>query len=729
MKLLGKLFVVFVLVLPSLRAEELVPESHFGRIAEGTSKALPRNHMNHVPFSDAIARRGLENFLRAMDYDRTFFLASDIKQFRTRVDSLDDAVRSGDLGFAYDVFSLFKQRAANRVAFVLGLLDEGFDVEQNEKYVWNRKDAAWPMDEAEWDDLWRKKVKNEYIASLVSREMSKLDAEETEAKKAAAAAADTNAVEEASLEVTDTNAVAEVTQASEMDLEEKLSPENAIRKRYEQFLTILNGHDAEYVLQMYLNAFTQSYDTHSSYFSPRANEDFGIQMGLQLTGIGALLSYDEGSAKIVKLISGGPAERDGRLKPGDKIIAVAQGDEEAVDILYWPLYKSVRLIRGEKGSTVVLSVVPASDPSGSVVKKIDLVRDHIKLEDKAAKSKVYDLERDAQSHKLGIIHLPDFYLDMNGKRNDEPSARSCAADVRKLLGELNEAEVEGLVLDLRNNGGGSLSDCVEMTGFFIDRGPVVQVKAGRVQAMNDPKPGLVFDKPMVVLVNRQSASASEILAAALQDYGRAVIVGDSKTHGKGSVQSLMPIDRNDESMGALKMTTAAFYRVDGRSTQLKGVSPDIVIRTPTDVMELGEEYLDNVLDWSWVNPSAYRPYDVLNSRIKDLKILSENRLDENERFASYQKKIDRLAERVQRREVSLHLQERIAQAENDRELDKLYEKGMMLNGEDEHDEEADDEEKASSIRPEKDMVLKEGLEILTDLITNAKPPMEAAVVN
>jgi carboxyl-terminal processing protease len=689
-------------------AARLEPEGNQTQVAKATVATLPRVHMSHEPLSESLTRRTLDNYLRTLDFDRTIFLASDVEAFRLRLPQLQRELENGDLSFAFDAFTLFKERASNRVDFVRSLLDKGFDVAADEEFVWKRKDAAWPADQAEWDDLWAKKVKNEYVGRLVSTEMRRLEAEEKAAK--------TNEVSEAS---PGTNAVVEATAAKPEDPEDKLSPEQLIRKRYDQFRTVLDSHDSEYVLQMYLNSFTRAFDTHSSYFSPRNEEDFDIQMRLSLTGIGALLTSEEGAAKIEKLIKGGPAERDGRLQPGDKIIAVAQDQEPAVDILFWPLYKSVRLIRGPIGSTVVLHVIPASDPTGTEVKLINLVRDEIKLEEKAAKSQLHELPRGDKSIQLGIIHLPDFYADLSGKRENNEESRSSATDVLRLLRELNAKSAQGLILDLRNNGGGSLPDAVEMTGFFIDQGPVVQVKAERqVRPLYDPERGLEFDKPMVVLVNRQSASASEILAAALQDYGRAIIVGDSKTHGKGSVQSLMPLDREDESLGALKVTTAAFYRVDGRSTQLKGVSPDVEIRTPTDVMELGEEYLDNVLPWTWIRPTRYQPSGDLRALVKQIQMQSQARLAENKEFKYYQDKIDRLAERVQRRKISLRLEERLAQAKADRELDKLQQSGLML-GDEEEDDAAEDE--VAEIRPDKDLILKEGLEILADLIELSQP--------
>ena len=694
-------------------AKEILPQEDAKEVMRLVVGAMPASHLSHQPLSESLMRRTLDNFLRALDYDRSLLMASDVTLLRQRAVDMQSDFETGNVAFPYETFELIKERANNRVAYVNTLLEKGFDLETDESFIWRRKDAAWSEDEAAWDELWRKKVKNEYIGLLVSQKMRELDAQEEAAEKAAKAleeAATDNA--EAETELVDSEDKSEI----EADVEVKevnLSPEERIRKRYERFIEVLNGHDSEYVLGMYLSSLAEAYDAHSSYLSPRREEDFDIQMRLSLTGIGAELTYDEGAAKIQRVMKGGPAEMDGRLQSGDKIIAVQQDGEEPVDILYWPLYKSVRLIRGTKGSKVILHVIPASDATGTQVRLIDLVRDEIKLEEKAAKSKVVPLEREDKAFKMGVIYLPDFYADFSGGKE----GTSSAVDVKRLLQGLNEESVDGLVLDLRNNGGGSLRDCVDMTGFFIDQGVVVQVKSGqRVSVMQDPNDGIIFDKPMVVLVNKLSASASEILAAALQDYGRAVIVGDSKTHGKGTVQSLLPLDRRNDDMGALKVTTAGFYRVDGRSTQLKGVSPDIVIRTPTDVMELGEEYLPNVLPWSWVAPVRDFPaFGDLREINKQLLENSKARLEANEKFTYYQNKVDRLAERVQRREISLNFAERLDQMKQDRELDKLQDKGLII-ADQNLDEEEDIEEDESEIQPDKDMILKEGLEILADLI-------------
>lgn len=697
----------------------VVPQSDAGEIMRLLGQAMPVTHLSHEPLSESLMQRTVDNYLRSLDFDRSLLKAEDVMYLRRQAATLENAFRGGDADFAYTTFELIKERAENRVAFVNKLLDEGFDFDKDESFVWRRKDAPWANDDAEWDELWRKKVKNEYVGILVSRRIREMEAEDEAAENASKADENPENEDESSDDSAQTavdNAADDEPIEEAIDLELNLTPEERIRKRYERFSEVLNGHDSEYILGAFLSSLAGAYDAHSSYMSPRREEDFDIQMRLSLTGIGAELTYDEGAAKIQRVMKGGPADRDGRLQSGDKIVAVQQEGEEPVDILYWPLYRSVRLIRGEKGTIVILHVIPASDATGTQVQRIDIERDEIKLEEKAARSKIYELQRDENVRRLGIINLPDFYADFSrGNNGEEPT--SSAKDVRRLLEELNEEDVEGLVLDLRNNGGGSLRDCVEMTGFFVDAGPVVQVRSGqRVSAMSDPHRGVVFDKPLVVLVNRLSASASEILAAALQDYGRAVIVGDSKTHGKGSVQTLLPLDRRNDQYGALKVTTAGFYRVDGRSTQLKGVSPDILIRSPTDVMELGEEYLPNVMPWSWVKPLRFRPFGDLREVNTELTRLSRERLSEHEDFQLYQGKVDRLAERVQRREISLNFQERLEQTKLDRELDNLQSQGLQISVDEEEEDVEDEEEDRRAIRPDKDLILKEGLEILADLV-------------
>lgn len=653
--------------------------------------ALPRAHISHQPWNDQVATNALGAFLDSLDYDHTLFLASDIAEFRTEATNLDNCIRAGDVAFAYKVYGILLERLSNRVEYVDVLLTNGFDMTQKEMYEWKRKDAPWPADTTEWNELWRKKVKNQYATKLV---VDTLAAEDK--------AANTNSEPPAATQEDEEESAGDA----------KLTPEAAVRKGFKQYLTVLNDYEPAWVLERYLTAFTRSYDPHSDYLSPNNAEDFDISMKLSLVGIGALLSSEDGAAKIERLIPGGPAEHDGRLKPGDKIIAVAQGAEEPVSILHWPLSKAVRVIRGEKNTKVVLTVIPASDPTGGTTKKIDLVRDEVKLEEQAAKGEVKELQGgDGVKRTFGVIRLPEFYADIKGRRENGNESRSSSRDVEKIITDLKTNHISGIVLDLRNNGGGLLAEAIEMTGLFIDSGPVVQVSDGReTEVLSDDDPDTVYDGPLVVLVNRETASASEILAGALQDYGRAIVVGDTKTHGKGTVQSMADLKRDDPSLGTLKVTTASFYRIAGGSTQLKGVVPDIVTPSILDSMEVGEEYLPRALMWSTVFPALYRRTANLDSILPVLKQQSEERQQKDPQFMAYRSLVEQLGERQKASEISLNLDERLKFARSEKELQKL------LQNTDGKDVEKD--------KKNQDVILDEALKILSDFTILQKKPTD-----
>ncbi|MCK4563351.1 MAG: carboxy terminal-processing peptidase [Verrucomicrobia bacterium] len=661
------------------------------KISRAVAYSLPLYHLNQLPLDESISTNACNLFINSLDPARSYFLQSDIDSFNADSKVLNKQLRKGNIEFADNVFNILMERIENRTAFIEKILEEGFDTSVDESFLWDRKEAAWIQNEAEWDEVWRKRIKNEYIARLVVKQVYADDE----------ANADTNTVDSAETIVTNivADAEGEYDEAAETA---NLSPEEFILERYRQFKLTMETFDEEMLLQRYLSSFSQVYDPHSDYMSPSSVEDFDINMKLSLVGIGALLRPDDGMIRIVRIIPGGPADRDGRLKAGDKIIAVAQGDEEPVSILHRPLYKTVRIIRGEKDTTVVLTVIPASDRSGTRTKKIDLIRDEVKLEEQAAKSKVREIEmEDGTTRRLGVITLPDFYADFKATNKKEKDARRASTDVRRLINELMLEGIEGLVLDLRNNGGGSLLEAIETAGLFISSGPIVQVKErDRIQVLPDVDPETNYEGPMIVLVNSLSASASEILAAALQDYKRAIIVGDRKTHGKGTVQTLIPL--GGTRRGSLKITTAGFYRINGGSTQLKGVTPDIVIPSYLDVMDLGEDSLEHALPWDSVHEAMYR---TVNGQVEFVPLLAEHsneRLENNAEFQTYLVKRDRLKERFETRTVSLSLENRIAEAEAEKELDDIQ-NGSFL----EETEEEDDS---------KDLVLTETLNILSDMI-------------
>ncbi len=688
----------------------LDPDPQAAVIARQFSRTMPRIHLSHQPLNESLATNAVNLFLSTLDYDRTFFTADDINEFRKEAEFQAVALQKGEVAFAFRVFERFKERVRNRVQYVNTLLDRGFDLTIKESYVWKRKEAAWAADEAAWNDLWRQKVKNEYVARVVSRRLT-----EEERTNAVSGVAHSNVVADvtqqapvAVLKPEGTNGLEKATEGEALP-EALLSPEEFIRKRYAQYLTVLDDSDADFVLQRYFSAFSQAYDPHSEYMTPSSTEDFDIGMKLSLVGIGALLASEDGAARIERLIPGGPAERDGRLKAGDKIIAVAQGDKAPVDILHWPLYKAVRLIRGEKGTRVVLSVIPAAAISGGRVVKIDIIRDEVKLEEQEAKGDVTPVAgSNGTTNLIGVIRLPAFYADMRNRINGASEYKSSTRDVERLVIDMKAKGVQGIILDLRSNGGGSLAEAVEMTGLFLRAGPVVQVRESRgIQVLSDPDPGVLYQGPMVVLVNRQSASASEILAAALQDYGRVVVVGDSKTHGKGTVQSWQNLDERNPRLGSLKVTTHSFYRVAGGSTQLKGVVPDIIIPSVLDVIEIGEEFLPNAMGWTVVNMAQYRPVADLSPWIGGLRQASEGRRAKDSRFAAQATIIRRIKNRMDSQEISLNLEDRLALAREEKGMEKLQAEAMGEEGF------AEDAPKKSK---ENDVVLSETERIMNDLI-------------
>jgi carboxyl-terminal processing protease len=682
------------------------PEPYFSDIAREFSRQMPRKHIGTVPIDDAMSERSLARFLSSLDSDHSFFLASDVEEFRQKyAKNLDDMIKRGDVSFAYEAVRLFRQRAHERYEFAEKLLDKGLDLAVDETYMWKRnKDTPWPATAKEQDEIWRKKIKDQYIQKLLANERLAASAENTGTED-------------------DSTPAPEIT-----------TPEEFVLKRLRQFMTILDDADSEWVFQRYMSALANGFDPHSDYMSPRTVEDFDIGMKLSLTGIGALLSTGEdGSAKVERILPGGPAEKDGRLQPGDRIIAVGQEDEKPVEIVHWPLSKSVRLIRGDKGKKVILWVVRGTDVGGATTVKIDLIRDKIRLEDQEAKGSIRTLARqDGTTNLLGVISLPGFYVDMTAQRSGKTKYKSSAHDVEKLLRDMRRQAVQGMVLDLRNNGGGSLLEVIDMTGLFITKGPVVQVKdktaePGQASSVfRDDDESISYEGPVVVLVNRMSASASEILAAALQDYGRAVVVGDQTTHGKGTVQSVENLSEGKKKWGALKVTTAGFYRFTGGSVQVEGVSSDIVLPSVLDVMELGENSLDGRLPPSRIAPASIIPpahagllgglfgffpapsddgpfqqVVDLEDAILILKEKSEKRRAVDPRFIARERWIARFAERQNRDTISLNLEERRKKAEEDRELADLQKELITVT-------DADDDSP--------DIILEEAMAILSDLI-------------
>ena len=734
-----------------------VPQPYYGNVARKVATVLQEAHLLQFPLNDEISKKAWTNLITSFDYDRSYFLQSDIEAFAGMQTQIDDAVKAGDVSFPFEVYRVFRSRLEDRYTFVTNLLEQGVTFTEDETYTWKRKDAPWPATPGEQDDLWRKRVKNEILVQVIGRELD----QEAASNKVASA---TNQLEVSFAspspfyELTDAGSNALV-QAFDRELKQAsvsnqvaaatngiaaavtnappvLSPKENVAKRYKQYMIVIQDMDEEMILQRYLSAVAMAYDPHSDYMSPMRKEDFDIDMNLALVGIGAQLRSEDGTAMIMEIIKGGPADRDKRahrLVKGDKIIGVGQGSGEIEDIVHLPLNRAVRKIRGQKGTKVVLNVIPASDPSGATTKLVDLIRDEVKLEEQAATGHVARVTlEDGSVRKFGVVKLPMFYGTMD-KRPDQKGYRSATADVDQQIDAFGGENISGLILDLRDNGGGSLREALSLTGLFVRSGPVVQVReTGRpIQPLPVPFPNKMaaFRKPVLVLINRASASASEIVAGALKDYGRAVLVGDTRTHGKGTVQTVMPL--GSEMFGSIKITTASFYRISGSSTQCKGVEADIVIPSLREGLEgIGEDKLPGALPWTEISPAPrYIPVADVGKFVPRLKELSAVRLSENARYKRHSALVRHLQEVSERKEVPLEINARREQMRAESEIRKLEDEEFSETGATEQTLEIDGVVTTAEIeKPKKeDVVLDEALNILSDLVTlsgGAELPME-----
>ncbi|MBR4476137.1 MAG: carboxy terminal-processing peptidase [Kiritimatiellae bacterium] len=684
-------------------ADQVEAQPYYGKIATRLAAMLPRNHVLQQRLDDVISQRAWTNLVTYYDADHSVFLKSDLDAFAAREKTLDNELKHGDVSFGFDVYNLFIQRFNERYDFATNLLATAeWDFSSNEVYRIKRKDAPWPETREDAEDLWRKKIKNEVLVQMLSRE---LDIERREAKSAEAAEAGES--EEADDE--------ESGEDGEGETEERKpdTPEEHLLKKYRQYAVEVSEPDAETILQNYLDSVTRAYDPHSGYMSQSTKKEFDMEMNLALAGVGAELGADDGALKVGWIVPDGPMALDGRIKSGDKIVGIKQEDGELEDIMWQPIKKSINKIRGPKGTRVTLEIMPKSDPTGKTRKMVELVRDIVKLEDQAATGRVERVELGGVEHKLGYIYLPSFYGTMD-KPFGDPDYRSCALDVNRLIADFNAEDVEGLVLDLRGNGGGSLREAVMLSALFVERGPVVQIRDTRTVVSLPIPPGnpVAFKKPVVVLTDRASASASEIVAGHLQDVGRAVVIGDSRTHGKGTVQSVLGIGPNGigpEKYGATKITTARFYRVNGRSTQTEGVEPDIRLPSLLDSLDIGEDKLPNALPFSRILPADYDQSWNLGSYVNELKALSDARLEDDERYRKHIESVDGMLAISEREVVPLERDARKAMMKSDRELREL--------------DDGDDEEKEAEIvsrrrnqRKKDDVVLDESFRILADLV-------------
>ncbi|MBX2971368.1 MAG: carboxy terminal-processing peptidase [Cyclobacteriaceae bacterium] len=555
-----------------------VPDSVFqikpvyGKQARIVTSILETGHFRKLPFNDSLSSVVLDGYLSSLDNSKIYFLKSDIHAFEKYRYQLDDLARAERVEPAFDIYKVFQKRFKERMDYVMKhLVGKEFDFTKDEEYETNRDNAPWPANVDDLNAIWTQIIKN---------------------------------------------------QALSLKLTGKTQPEikEALEKRYERFIKSMSQTNSDDIFSTYLNTIAESYDPHTNYFSPRTADVFKQNMAQSFEGIGARLQSDNDYTKIAEILPGGPAEKSKLIHANDRIIGVAQGDEgEMVDVIGWRLDEVVKLIKGPKGTRVRLNVLPAETGVTGHAVVITLVRDKIKLEDLTAKKQVIEYTKDGKQMKLGVITLPSFYMDWEAYQKGDPNYNSTTGDVKKHIKEMQTQGIDGLVLDLRNNGGGSLKEAVDLTGLFIKNGPVVQVKNSmkRTEVLEDEDNSLLYNGPLVVLINRFSASASEIFAGAIQDYGRGVVVGES-SYGKGTVQTMVELDRfvqDKDQAGSLKLTVQKFYRVNGSSTQHKGVTPDIKLPSALDPDQFGESSSPAALPWDEIRGTLYQRTPYINSKV------------------------------------------------------------------------------------------------------------------
>ena len=595
--------------------QPLNPLQEHARTCREILKELKREHYQEVSVDNTLSSRILDSYLSDLDPTRSYFLASDIKEFEPYRERLDDLLASGDLEPAFVIFRRFKERATERLQFLLARLDRGIDdisFDIDESVDLEREEAPWPADISELNELSRKHLKN----SILNLKLADKAPDEI--------------------------------------------PE-VLQKRYRNQLTSVRQTKSEDVFELYMNAVAKQYDPHTSYFSPRAAENFDISMSHSLEGIGALLQTEDEHTKIKELITAGPAEKSGLLKANDRIVGVGQGPEgEMVDVVGWRIDDVVKLIRGNKTTTVRLEIIPA-DAVDNETKIISLVRNTVKLEEQTAKKEIITVEHQGRSAQIAVIDLPTFYLDFKALHAGDRNYRSSTRDVKRLLRELSQSDIEGLVIDLRNNSGGLLQEAIEVTGLFIEQGPIVQVRGadGSIDILRDPDKGIHYRGPLAILTNRLSASASEICAGAIQDYGRGIVIGEP-TFGKGTVQSLLRLRR-----GQLKATVAKFYRITGESTQHRGTNPDFSYpgKYVYDREKIGESALTNALPWDTIAKADYRPYGNLSSMMDVLRQGHQRRLQDDPDYKYRLATIEHVKE--VRSETTVSLNEAVRRGERD----------------------------------------------------------------
>lgn len=638
--------------------------------------SLLKGHYSSPTIDDNLSKKMFDSYLQSLDPNKLYFTAADIQSFSQNSLSLDNALLTNNLKPAFEIFNSYQQKLVERMEWVLAQLnDESYqwNFEQNDQLLIDRSEAPWETSQEALNSLWDKRIKNAMLGLVLAGK------EQDEARE-------------------------------------------TLIKRYKNQLNRAKQTKSEDVFELYMNAFTMTFDPHTNYLSPRDAENFDINMRLSLQGIGAVLQSDNEYTKVVRLIAAGPADKAGELKPGDRIVGVGQDEDgEMVDVIGERLDDVVKKIRGKRDTLVRLEIIPASSTDITQTKIIKIVRDKVKLEEQSAQKDIIEITRNGQTHKIGVINIPTFYMDFEAFRKRDPNYKSTSRDVKNLIAELQTEGIDGLVVDLRNNGGGSLFEARELTGLFIRQGPTVQVRDidQNVQVHTNSDSNVYYDGPMAVLVNRLSASASEIFAGAMQDYQRAIVLG-GQTFGKGTVQSLQRLNH-----GEIKLTQAKFYRISGKSTQNMGVIPDIEFPSLYNKDVVGESSLDNALPWDTISSVHHSRYGNFSPLMPSLESNHQARIEHNPDFQYLNKQIQRLNEQRNKEYISLNMTTRKSEREsmeeaslvleNERRKAKGEEPFESVEAMNEFNSEQDAEKKPA----QEDAILVESGEILLDMVSLA----------
>ncbi len=642
-----------------IKLPDLEPEPQHKRVTQLVAHILGSNHYRKRELDDSLSNELYQNYLERLDYNRMYFLASDIAGFQKNRYTLDDYIQVGHIQPAFDIFKVYEKRFGERLVYILNQLNREFDYTGDEYIEIDRKNASWPKDEAEQQELWRKQLKYEALNLKLAGK--------------------------------DWPGTAEV-----------------LRKRYENLKRRVSQYQSEDVYALYMDTFANCFDPHTNYFSPKSFDNFKIAMSQSFEGIGARLQTTNEYTVVAEIIPGGPAEKSKQLFVNDKIIGVSQGaDGEIIDVVGWRIDDVVQLIRGKKNTLVRLQLLRAGMAHDAFPDTISLVRDKVNIEDQSAKSETLEVTYEGQPFTFGVINIPTFYSDFDGRRAGIDDYKSTTRDVRRLLQEFDQAKLDGIIIDLRHNGGGFLNEAVDLTGLFIDRGPVVQVRSsnGKIDVEWDDDAGVAYNGPLAVLVDRLSASASEIFAAAIQDYNRGIIIG-TQTFGKGTVQNAIDLNRfiksPDTRLGQIKLTVAKFYRINGGSTQHIGVIPDIAFPSRLTVMDIGESTTENALLWDQIDPVTYQSVGHINDYISDLELRHDLRLHDDKEYLSLLEDIEQFSENQDRKLISLNEEKRRAERKKDKEEEvEIDEEALIENTKEPND---------------KDLFLTESAHVLSDYI-------------